>query len=374
MKRTGETEMARQHAQVEVHRQPGVARPERTTVTMAAHVDGDGVVSELRDARRELIEHSAVVERAVHEDHRRRGRIAPTPQAQARAIDVGENRAIRFRQVHWRRVWSIAMPDPPSARQASGTSGEGRSERSKRLRSWEPSRGYRMNREPVLADAARSIERPPVMASSSSFLMSVRTYTMRSPFLPEIFAQSSGFVVFGRSSCSLNSCAIDAMRSLVRMPGGSPEIWRLIASFFAAHDVLDHGARGEVLEEHDLLVTVLIRDLEESVLLVVGVHRLDRALDHRLHSLRGVTAAEVANFVGVERQVGREVTPEDLRGRPLVGPLDLDLHVEAARPQDRGVDEVFAVRRADDDDVLQRLDAVDLREELRHDRRTPCRS
>ena len=34
---------------------------------------------------------------------------------------------------------------------------------------------------------------------------------MRSPFLPEIFAQSSGFVVFGRSSCSLNSCAIDAM-------------------------------------------------------------------------------------------------------------------------------------------------------------------
>src|SRR3954465_13405225 len=32
-----------------------------------------------------------------------------------------------------------------------------------------------------------------------------------------------------------------------------------------AHDVLDHGPRREVLEVHDLLVTVLIRDLQEPV-------------------------------------------------------------------------------------------------------------
>ena len=32
---------------------------------------------------------------------------------------------------------------------------------------------------------------------------------MRSPFLPEIFAQSSGLVVLGRSSCSLYSWWID---------------------------------------------------------------------------------------------------------------------------------------------------------------------
>jgi hypothetical protein len=69
-----------------------------------------------------------------------------------------------------------------------------------------------------------------------------------------------------------------------------------------------------------------------------------------------------------ERQVGGEVLVEDLLRAVLVGALDLDLHVETARAQDRGVDEVLAVRRADHDHVLQALDAVDLREELRHDR------
>jgi hypothetical protein len=49
----------------------------------------------------------------------------------------------------------------------------------------------------------RSIWRPPVASSPSP--NNVRTNTMRSPFLPEIFAQSSGFVVLGRSSCSRNS-------------------------------------------------------------------------------------------------------------------------------------------------------------------------
>ncbi len=41
---------------------------------------------------------------------------------------------------------------------------------------------------------------------------------MRSPFLPEIRAQSSGFVVFGRSSFSLNSSRIALIRSSLLMP------------------------------------------------------------------------------------------------------------------------------------------------------------
>src|SRR4051794_39697389 len=49
----------------------------------------------------------------------------------------------------------------------------------------------------------------------------------------------------------------------------------------APHDVLDHGPGREVLEVHDLLVTVLVGDLEEPVLLVRPVHLLDRLLDHR---------------------------------------------------------------------------------------------
>src|SRR5688572_27570460 len=39
-----------------------------------------------------------------------------------------------------------------------------------------------------------------------------------------------------------------------------------------AHDVLDHGPGGEVLEEHDFLVAVLVRDLDEAVLVVGRVH------------------------------------------------------------------------------------------------------
>ncbi|MDB5152499.1 MAG: hypothetical protein JWR54_1250, partial [Mucilaginibacter sp.] len=41
-----------------------------------------------------------------------------------------------------------------------------------------------------------------------------------------------------------------------------------------------------------------------------------------------------------------------------VRPLDLDLDVQAARPQDRRVDHVLTVGGADNDDVLQALDAL----------------
>src|SRR3954462_1873170 len=48
----------------------------------------------------------------------------------------------------------------------------------------------------------------------------------------------------------------------------------------AVDDVLQHRAGVEVLEVQDLLVTVGVRDLEEAVLLALGVHPLDGALDH----------------------------------------------------------------------------------------------
>ena len=52
---------------------------------------------------------------------------------------------------------------------------------------------------------------------------------------------------------------------------------------------------------------------------------------------------------------------------PLVGALDLDLHVEAAGAEDGRIDEVLAVGGADDDDVFEALDAVDLGQELGDD-------
>ena len=76
----------------------------------------------------------------------------------------------------------------------------------------------------------------------------------------------------------------------------------------------------------------------------------------------------LGQVVGVQRQVGEDVLGEDVPGRLGVRPLDLDLDVEPAGPQDRRVDHVLAVGGADHDDVLQALDAVDLAQQLRHDR------
>ena len=48
--------------------------------------------------------------------------------------------------------------------------------------------------------ATVSMERP--VSAPCLPVMSVRMYTIRSPFFPEIRAQSSGLVVLGRSSFS----------------------------------------------------------------------------------------------------------------------------------------------------------------------------
>ena len=156
---------------------------------------------------------------------------------------------------------------------------------------------------------------------------------MRSPFLPEIFAQSSGLVVLGRSSCSLYSWWIDSIRSSTRMPVPSAGELALDGELLGpAHDVLDHGPRGEVLEVHDLLVAVLVGDLEELVRLVGRGTSPRRCCSIIARTaLSGSPPPRRVDLVGVEGQVGGEVPAEDLRGRRLVGALDLDLHVEAAR-------------------------------------------
>src|SRR6266851_260599 len=132
-------------------------------------------------------------------------------------------------------------------------------------------------------------------------------------------------------------------------------------------DVLDHRAGVEVLEVQHFLVAVGVGDLEEPVLLRLGVHPLDGAQDHRLD--RGLRrSAVLGDVVRVQRQFLEHVLGEDVLGRLGVRPLDLDLDVQPARPQDRRVDHVLAVGGADDDDVLQALDPVDLGQQLRHDR------
>src|SRR5437773_820846 len=139
-----------------------------------------------------------------------------------------------------------------------------------------------------------------------------------------------------------------------------------------SHDRLDHGARGEVLEVEDLLVAVGVGHLQETVLLGETVHRFDRGRDHRLDGALGVAAALALLRLG-DRDLGRQVLPEDVARGAAIRPLDLDLHVEATRPQDGRIDEVLAVAGPDDDDVAQPFHAVDLGEELGHDGRLHVR-
>src|SRR5690606_5236348 len=122
----------------------------------------------------------------------------------------------------------------------------------------------------------------------------------------------------------------------------------------------------EVPEVQDLLVAVGVGHLEEPVLLGLGVHPQHGGLDHRRHA-RLRRAAVLGQVVLVQRQIRLDVLAEDVLRRLRVRALDLDLHVEPARPQDRRVDHVLAVGGANDDDVLQALHTVNLGEQLRDD-------
>src|ERR1700722_1678272 len=136
----------------------------------------------------------------------------------------------------------------------------------------------------------------------------------------------------------------------------------------STNDVLDHRAAREVLEVQHLFIATLVGDLEEPILVVHSVHVGDGVFDHHLDSLGAVSPAEVANRTFVDRKIAVEVPLEDLRRCFGVGSLDLDFHVETSRAKDRRVDQVLAVGRADDDDIAQRFDPVDLGQELRDDR------
>src|SRR6266478_6104613 len=132
----------------------------------------------------------------------------------------------------------------------------------------------------------------------------------------------------------------------------------------AAHDGLDHGAGREVLEVEDLFVAIGVGDFEEPVFFAQRVHGLDGRGDHGGDGAGDVGAPRLGFREG---NVRREVLGEDVGGGAAVGALDLDLHVEPAGAQDGRVDEVLAVGGADDDDVLEAFDAVDLGQELGHD-------
>src|SRR5262245_61417558 len=134
----------------------------------------------------------------------------------------------------------------------------------------------------------------------------------------------------------------------------------------AAHDGLDHGAGSEVLEVEDLLVAIGVGDLEEAIVLLEAVHLVQGGGDHAREG-RGEIAVGGAQLVLMDGKLLGHVLVEDIDGGALVGALDLDLHIEAAGAEDGRIDEVLAVAGADDDDVLDGLDAIELGEELGDD-------
>jgi hypothetical protein len=139
--------------------------------------------------------------------------------------------------------------------------------------------------------------------------------TIRSPFLPEMRAQSSGLVVFGQVLVLLE--LVDARLEQVRDAQARLVVVEEVLDrhlLGAVDDVLDHRAGVEVLEVQDLLVAVGVGDLEEAVLLGLGVHPLDGRLDHARDAGVAV-AAELGEVVGVQRQLGGEVLARRCRAR-----------------------------------------------------------
>mmetsp|Transcript_33905 Transcript_33905/g.105794 ORF Transcript_33905/g.105794 Transcript_33905/m.105794 type:complete len:404 (+) Transcript_33905:857-2068(+) len=74
---------------------------------------------------------------------------------------------------------------------------------------------------------------------------------------------------------------------------------------------------------------------------------------------RAVQVARLPHLLGVD--------VENLHPPGLVREADLHVHLQPPRPQQRLVDEVHAVGHADEEDVVERVHPVDLRQELVHD-------
>ena len=114
---------------------------------------------------------------------------------------------------------------------------------------------------------------------------------------------------------------------------------------------------------HDPFLELLLLDR-----LLAAARREQRGL---VDEVRQVGAGEAGRAGGerVEVDLGRDrlalgVHLEDLAAADAVGPVDDDLPVEAARAQQRRVEDVGPVRGRDQDDVVLQLEAVHLDEQL----------
>ena len=109
---------------------------------------------------------------------------------------------------------------------------------------------------------------------------------------------------------------------------------------------------------------------------VVDLHLAREGIrGRRLHQTLNLGARKVLRLRGEHLQVDvfsevvalahtLRVNVQDLDAARLVGQRYLDVHLETTGPQQRIVDHILPVRHPDEQDVVQRIDSIDLREHL----------
>src|SRR5262249_12958205 len=116
-------------------------------------------------------------------------------------------------------------------------------------------------------------------------------------------------------------------------------------------------------DAHDPLLQLLLLDD-----LLAAARRQQRSLVDEVREIRaGEARSTGGKRVEVDLRCQRlalRVHLEDLAAAETVGPVDDDLAIETARAQERRVEDVGAVRRGDEDDVVLHLEAVHLDEQL----------
>src|SRR5207245_653935 len=131
------------------------------------------------------------------------------------------------------------------------------------------------------------------------------------------------------------------------------------------HDRLDDGAGDDVLTLHGLDRLSRLGFVLAINPLVLSIEFVEDKAAERVDRLLVAPVRLVEALRG--RQVLVQVDPKDLLRPPAVRARDLDDLVEPTGPQESGVHEVRAVRRADHEDVVQLDESVHLAQDLRDD-------
>ena len=133
----------------------------------------------------------------------------------------------------------------------------------------------------------------------------------------------------------------------------------------AFHDAGDQRSRDEIRQVDAFVFAAGEGREEQGGRLVTGVQRVHGLPPHCCHGLGDATKA--FDLCGADRDVGRQILGENVERADAIGSVNPDAHVESPGAQDGGIDHVGTIGGADNDDVVERLDAVHFRQQLGDD-------